>query len=105
MESKELGKPGPQHYPAEDQDCNGNNSSTISLGTVVERRPFALTSTHLTHHSETPQKMGIEHWEKLFKKLQRSSLRSASVSCQHYETKLEQLKMRFKTSTRSDIDH
>lgn len=60
MESKELGKPGLRHYPAEDQDCNAKNSTTISLGTLVERRPFPLTSTHLTHQDETPQKFGIE---------------------------------------------
>lgn len=60
MESKELRKPGLWHYPAEDQDCNVKNSTTISLGTVAERRPFLLTSTHLTHQEETRQKFGIE---------------------------------------------
>lgn len=105
MKSKELGEPGPWHYPVEDQDCNANNSTTISLGTMVERRPFPLTSTHLIHHNEIPQKLGIECCKKLFKKLQRSSLRSTGVSCQYYETKLEQLKMCSKTTTRTDTDY
>lgn len=53
MESKELGKPGPWHYPAEEQDY-ANNSTTLCLGIVVEKKPFPLTSTHLIHHNETP---------------------------------------------------
>lgn len=53
MESKKLGEAGLWHYPAEDQDCNFVNSTTISLGTVVERRFFPLTSTHLIHQQQT----------------------------------------------------
>lgn len=60
------------------------------------------------HISYSPARNTAKIWCKVLrkaasKKLQRFSLRCARVSCQQHETKLEQVKMCFKTSTRSSL--